>query len=79
MTDDRLSALPPKVQRSAQKEHLALYAPALGKTRNRLVDDRLKYGGGNVLLFGSLVYERLDIRLCEHAAAGRYWVDLLRL
>ena len=50
---------------------------AAGKTRDRLVDDRLKDRGGKVGLRRALVDEGLNVRLCEHAAARGDGVDLL--
>ena len=67
-----------EVQRSAQKEHLALDAPALRQARNGLVDDRLKDARRNVLFARALVEQRLDVRFGEHAAAGSDRVHLFR-
>ena len=68
-----------KVQRAAQKEHRTLDAPPLREARDRLIDDRLQDGGGDVRLARPLVEEGLDIRLREHAAAGSDGIDALRL
>ena len=50
-------------QRPAEEEHVALDLAALRKARDRLSHDRLKDGGGHVLLARALVEERLDVRL----------------
>ena len=65
-------------QRTAEEQHIALDLTALRQTRDGLVDDRLKDGRGNVLLARALVEQRLDVRLGEHAAAGRDGVNALR-
>ena len=76
---ERLAQALQKVQRAAQKQHLALDAPALRQPRHRLVHHRLKDAGGDVFLLRALVEQRLDIRLGEHAAAGGDGVHLFRL
>ena len=65
-------------QRAAEEQHIALDLTALCQTRDGLVDDGLKDGGGYVLLARALVEQRLDVRLGEHAAAGSDGVDALR-
>ena len=50
-----------KVERAAQKEHLALDAPPLREAGDRLVHHRLKDTGGDILLARPLIEEGLDI------------------
>ena len=66
-------------QRPAEEEHVALDLAALREARDRLSHDRLKDGGGHVLLARALVEEGLDVRLGEHAAARGDRVDALRV
>ena len=68
-----------KVERSAQKEYVALDAPPLRKPGDRLIDDRLKDGSGDIRLARALIEKGLDIRLCKHAAARGDGIDALRL
>ena len=75
---ERLAKPLDKVERPAQKEHFALDAPALRKPRNRLIDDRLKDARGNILFARALIEKGLDVRLCEHAAAGGDRIHLFR-
>ena len=66
-------------ERSAEVDNFSADPAALCETCDRLVHDCLKYGGGDVLNLCPLVYERLDIRLCEYAAAACDSIGLSRL
>ena len=68
-----------EVERSAQKEHFPLDAPPLGKAGNRLIDDCLEDGGGDIRLARALIEKGLDIRFCKHAAARGNGIHALRL
>ena len=48
-----------------------------GEAADRLVDDRLKDGGGKILAGSSLVDERLDIGLCKYTTARCDRIDCL--
>ena len=65
------------VQRPAEEHDLALDLSALGQTRDGLVHHRLIDAGGDVRLAGTLVQQRLDVALGEHAAAGCDGVEAL--
>ena len=55
-----LQALEEK-QRAAEEEHIALDLAPLREAGDRLVDDRLEDGRGNVLLARAVVEQRLDV------------------
>ena len=63
------------IQRSPQKQHVSANAVALGKTRDGLVHHGLINAGGHVLLPRPLIQQRLNVRFCEHAAAGSDGID----
>ena len=65
------------VQRPAQKHDLSLDLSALGQARDGLVHHRLVDAGGHVRLAGTLVQQRLNVALGEHAAAGCEGVEAL--
>ena len=75
---ERLAQRLQKEERAAEKEHLPLDPAPLREPGDRLIDDRLKDGGGNIRLARALVEEGLDIRLCEHAAARGDGIYALR-
>ena len=60
-------------QRAAEEQHIALDLAALRQTGDGLVDDRLKDGGGNVLLARALVEQRLNIRSWRIRRSGTRW------
>ena len=68
-----------EVQRPAQKGHGAPDGLAAGKAGDGLVHHRLKNGGSQIGLGGTLVDQGLDIRLGKHAAPGGDGIDLLVL
>ena len=65
--------------RAAEVDDLARNLAALRKTRDRLVHDGVQDARGNVLLERALIQKRLDVALCENAAARGDRVDLLVL
>ena len=65
------------VQRAAKEQHAALYAPALGKTGNGLINNSLIYACSNILLTRALIEQRLYVRFGKHAAAGGDWIYTL--
>ena len=75
--DEALAQLRQEVQRAAEEGDVAAYRPALREVANGLIDDRLENRQRNIRLFGTVVHERLDIRLGEDAAARGDRVDLL--
>ena len=75
--DEALAQLRQEVQRAAEEGDVAAYRPALREVANGLIDDRLENRQRNIRLFGTVVHERLDIRLGEDAAARGNRVDLL--
>ena len=54
---------------AAQEEHVPLNFPPLSQTGNRLVYHRLINAGSNIFPFCSLIQQRLNVGLCENAAA----------
>jgi len=76
-TDERGLELGKEVQRPAQECNVTADRLAAGKTRDRLVDDRLKDRGGEVGFRRALVDEGLNVRLGEYAAARGDGIDLL--
>ena len=75
--DERGLELGKEVQRPAQECNVTADRLAAGKTRDRLVDDRLKDRGGEVGFRRALVDEGLNVRLGEYAAARGDGIDLL--
>ena len=75
--DEALAQLRQEVERAAEEGDVAAYRPALREVANGLIDDRLENRQRNIRLFGTVVHERLDIRLGEDAAARGNRVDLL--
>ena len=67
-----LSKLRQKRQRSAQKSHLPPYGVSAGQSAYGLVDDSLKNGRSKIRHRSSVVYEGLDVGLCEYAAPCGY-------
>lgn len=61
--DERGLELGKEVQRPAQECNVTADRLAAGKTRDRLVDDRLKDRGGEVGFRRALVDEGLNVRL----------------
>ena len=57
-------------QRAAEVDDVALDGTALRQTADGLVDDGHEDGAGDVRAPGSLIEQRLHVRLGEHAAAG---------
>ena len=68
-----------KVQRSTEECDIAADRAPLREVADGLIDDRLKNGECNVRLLRTVVHERLNIRLGEHAAARGNRVDTLAL
>ena len=64
-----LSQILDECQRSSEIYDIALDLPSLGKPGNRLVDDRYKDGGRDILRACTLVYQRLDVRFCKYSAS----------
>ena len=64
-----LPELRQKRQRSAQKSHLPPYGVSAGQPAYGLVDDSLENGRGKIRHRSSVVYEGLDVGLCEYAAS----------
>ena len=64
------------MQRTAEEKHFAFYFSALREPCDGLVDYRLKNACGNVLLGRALIEQRLNVALCEHAAARGYRIFL---
>ena len=58
-----------EIERTAQKQDVALDAVSLRQRGNGLIDHCLKDARAQIGLIGALVDQRLDIRLGEHAAA----------
>ena len=77
--DKALSESLAVVERAAEEHDLAVDAASLCQPRDGLVDDRLIDRGGDVRLGRALIDQRLDIGLCEDAAARRDRIDLLVL
>ena len=65
-----------EMQRTPQKRHTAPDGLAASQARNGLIHHRLENRGRQVRLGGALVDEGLNIRLCEHTAAGCNGIDL---
>ena len=65
------------MERAAEEHDLALDLSALRQSADRLVDDRLIDGGGDIRLGRALVDQRLDIRFREYAAARGDGVEVL--
>ena len=74
-----LSKLRKIVERAAQKGNLSSYGLTAGKSAYSLIYHRLKNGSGNVAFLCSVIQKRLNVRLCENAAAGGYGIDSFRL
>ena len=65
------------LQRAAEKRDVAADRVTTGQARNSLVCNGLEDGSCNVSRSGTLVEQRLNVRLCKNAAARCNWVDLL--
>ena len=65
------------MQRTAEERYVSADRFSAGKTADGLVYNRLKNRGCKVLTGRAVVDQRLDIGLCEHAAAGSDRVDRL--
>ena len=64
-------------QRSPQESHIAADHPAARQTADRLVHHRLKDRYRQIFMRRAFVDQRLNIGLCEHAAARRDGIDRL--
>ena len=64
-----------EMKRTAEKCDIAADRLSTGKTADRLVDNRLKNGSGQILLRSTLIDQRLDISLCKYTASGCDRVD----
>ena len=67
------------MQRSAKKRDLARNRTPLREIADRLIDDSLKNGKGNIRLFRTVVHQSLDVCLGKDAAARSNRIDLLPL
>lgn len=65
-----------KRQRSAQVHHIARNGTAMGQTGDGLGDHGLENRGGNILLRGSLVQQRLDVAFRKHATPAGDRIEL---
>ena len=65
------------MQRTAEERYVSADRLAAGETADGLVYHRLENRGGKVLAGRTVVDKRLDIGLCEYAAAGSDRVDRL--
>ena len=65
-----------KMQRAAQKCHIAINRPSLCQIANGLIHHRLKNRQGNISLFRTVIHQCLNIRLGKNAAAGSYSINL---
>ena len=66
---ERASQCLQEVKRSAQKKNLSLYLSSLRKACHGLLHHGVEYGIGNIRLCRALIYKRLYVRFCEHAAS----------
>ena len=64
-------------QRAAEEKNVTSDLASLCKATQSLVDNCLENGSGNVFLASTLVEQRLNIGLCENAAARSNGVNAL--
>ena len=77
--DEALSENGKEVQRSAEKRDIARNRTPLREIADRLIDDSLKNGKGDVCLLRTVVHQSLDICLGKDTAARSNRIDLLPL
>ena len=68
-----------EVKRTAKEGDFPSDRAAAGQTADCLIDDSLKNRSGHVLPPGPGIQKRHNVRLREHAAAGRNGIDRLRV
>ena len=67
-----------EVQRASQKCDIAADRPSLGQAANRLIDNGLQDGGGDVFFGSTIVHQSLYIGFGKNAATGCDRMDGLK-